>query len=582
MATLAKLLVELGMKADQFDQALNQSESKLKGWGQRLTGIGQNLTLKATTPIIGLGLASVKAASDLSESLSAVSNVFGDQASSIAGYTGSVAGELGLARQEALAFSVTLGSIYTGAGLTGPALAEVSNDTLQLAADMASFYNIPVPEALAKIQAGLAGETEGLKALGINLSEQVVNQAALNNGISDGSRELTEAEKVMARYWAIQDGAALAQNDFAETSKGLANQQRILSAKFKDSLAVLGQKLLPIMLRVVEVVIKAVDWFTALPDSVVTIILVVGALVAVLGPLLIFIGMLMTAISAIIAIAPLLGTAFTVMLGPIGLIILAIAALVLIFTTDFMGIRTMVFGWVEAIIGYISRLVDWFGGDGFGKIIGMLEDFGKQLISFAEEAILFYLTLPITLADIILGLISDLGGWVDDLITTFSSIPEDIKKFFEGMFDIFFNVGWSIVAGILSGIASLWNTFVGKINEMIDQVGRVWDYINPGSPSKTFAMLGRSMMAGLATGIDGGMGQVAGSVAGVNGALAMTGSTRGAGGGLAVGGGGGGTTINLHEKAIYIQGAGDPEAVADAVVDRLMAANDRVEAGETP
>jgi hypothetical protein len=60
--------------------------------------------------------------------------------------------------------------------------------------------------------------------------------------------------KVQAAYNLIMKDSSLAQGDFERTSGGLANQQKILSAGFKDLQAKVGTALLPVMQKVVTVI----------------------------------------------------------------------------------------------------------------------------------------------------------------------------------------------------------------------------------------------------------------------------------------------------------------------------------------
>jgi len=63
---------------------------------------------------------------------------------------------------------------------------------------------------------------------------------------------MTAAEKSTLSYQIIMKDTALAQGDFARTSDGLANKQRIMSARFQDVQAKIGQGLLPVVLSLVE------------------------------------------------------------------------------------------------------------------------------------------------------------------------------------------------------------------------------------------------------------------------------------------------------------------------------------------
>jgi phage-related protein len=107
--------------------------------------------------------------------------------------------------------------------------------------------NLDVAQAAEIFQSGLAGETEPLKRFGIDLSAAAVQAYAMANGIGEGRKELTEAEKVQARYGLLMEQTAQTQGDFANTSEGLANGMRILRSSFADVQANIGTAFLPFM-----------------------------------------------------------------------------------------------------------------------------------------------------------------------------------------------------------------------------------------------------------------------------------------------------------------------------------------------
>lgn len=59
-------------------------------------------------------------------------------------------------------------------------------------------------------------------------------------------------QKIRAAEIAIYEQSSAAQGDFARTSEGLANQQRILRAEFANVVAQVGEKLLPIALKLAQ------------------------------------------------------------------------------------------------------------------------------------------------------------------------------------------------------------------------------------------------------------------------------------------------------------------------------------------
>jgi len=116
--------------------------------------------------------------------------------------------------------------------------------------------NLEVSEAAGLFQSGLAGETEPLRRFGIDLSAASVQAFAYKNGIAEAGEELTEQEKVQARYASLMEQTSKTQGDFANTSDSLANRQRVLNARWDDARAKLGRGLLPVVEDLVGVILE--------------------------------------------------------------------------------------------------------------------------------------------------------------------------------------------------------------------------------------------------------------------------------------------------------------------------------------
>jgi len=96
--------------------------------------------------------------------------------------------------------------------------AKMSTDLIERAGDVASFYDITVDEAMTKFQAGLAGQTRPLRALGVNMSVANLQAYALSQGITQSWQSMDQATQMALRYQYILNATQYAQGDFARTS----------------------------------------------------------------------------------------------------------------------------------------------------------------------------------------------------------------------------------------------------------------------------------------------------------------------------------------------------------------------------
>lgn len=194
----------------------------------------------------------VNAASDLEESMSKNNVIFGEAAGSVSRFADEAARALGQSKTQALAAASTFGTMGKAAGLAGDELAKFSTEFVTLASDLASFNNTTPEDAIQAIGAALRGEAEPMRRYGVLLNDATLKQAAMELGIYKGNGALTAQQKILAAQKIIYEQTGDAQGDFARTSDGLANQQRILAAQVENLQAKFGELLLPVFKRVVQ------------------------------------------------------------------------------------------------------------------------------------------------------------------------------------------------------------------------------------------------------------------------------------------------------------------------------------------
>lgn len=240
--------------AYELDRAQSQVDGSNKKMRLSLTDIksGFEMAIAAARPFIDLAMKMISSASDLNETLNKSQVVFGDYAKSIEDMGNKAASSLGMSKNAAIAAAATYGNLFTSMGMSKDVSAQMSKDLVQLAADLGSFNNIPVADALEKIRAGLVGESEPLKSLGINLNEATLKAEALSLGLYSGKGNLEAAAKAQAAYSIMLKQSSSAQGDFARTAGGAANQQKILEATTADLMAEIGSGLLPVWLELLK------------------------------------------------------------------------------------------------------------------------------------------------------------------------------------------------------------------------------------------------------------------------------------------------------------------------------------------
>jgi len=206
----------------------------------------------AVTAVAAFGYSAIQKASDFNEAISKNTVVFGAISKEVENFAQTAGRALGISETAALAAAGTFAIFGKSAGLAGKDLSDFSIELVTLAADLASFSNTSVDDAINALGSALRGEAEPLRKYGVLLDDATLKAAATELGIYSGSKALTAQQKVLAAQKVIFEQTADAQGDFSRTSTGLAAQQKILGATLENIQTNLGQAFLPIFLQAVQ------------------------------------------------------------------------------------------------------------------------------------------------------------------------------------------------------------------------------------------------------------------------------------------------------------------------------------------
>lgn len=184
-------------------------------------------------------------ASDLDEVQNVIDVTFGNSADAVNQYAKDAIQQYGLSELAAKKYAGSLGAMLKSSGVAGDELTEMATSLVGLTGDMASFYNLDPEEAFSKLSSAIAGETEPLRSLGINMNVANLEAYALSKGIDKAWSAMTQAEQTTLRYQYIMENAADAQGDFARTSDSFANQSKTLSQQLQSVGGEIGSAFIP-------------------------------------------------------------------------------------------------------------------------------------------------------------------------------------------------------------------------------------------------------------------------------------------------------------------------------------------------
>lgn len=281
-----KFTQSVGQTGEAYEQAGKKASGfsgTLRRVGEVAAGVLAAQALQAGAQrAYGLIQQSVKAASDLGESINAVNKVFDSASEKVQQWGRDNANSIGLSTRAFNQMATPLGSMLKNQGLN---LDDVTQHTIKLterAADMASVFNTDVSDALIAIQAGLRGEQDPLERYGVSLSAVAVEARALADSHKTSASQLTNQEKALARLNLIYDQTADTAGDFRDTADGLANSQRIATATIEDAKAKIGTAFIPVMTAAAQASGKLANVIAGMPPGLLTTTAVVGGLGAAL------------------------------------------------------------------------------------------------------------------------------------------------------------------------------------------------------------------------------------------------------------------------------------------------------------
>lgn len=232
---------------DKFSRQIKLAENQASKMKNTFSGaFGKIAALAGGISLGAFAKDSLMLASDLAEVENVVDTTFGKMNTNIYKFADTAASQFGISKLQAEQFSGTLGAMMKSSGISGAELTKMSTSLTGLAGDMASFYNLDPAEAFEKIKSAIGGETEPMKALGVNMSVTNMEAYALSKGINKSWESMTQAEQTTLRYNYLLENTKDAQGDYAKTSDSFANSLRTLKLNFQTLGANIMSNFIPV------------------------------------------------------------------------------------------------------------------------------------------------------------------------------------------------------------------------------------------------------------------------------------------------------------------------------------------------
>lgn len=326
-----------------------ETESKLKHFKSELQKVG-NVKLRALSEQVKNVGANLEDAGRKMAGLSAVGAAVAASIGAVAYKSGQWADDLNTLSKRYSLSTEELQKYGAAADLVDVSVETIAKSHLKLEKSMASAskgtgsqaeafekLGVSVTDADGNLRDGDTVWQETIAALGTMSNEterdalamQIMGKSAadLNPLIEDGGETYKQVADTFAKYnLEVVDQETLDKanefNDQIDTIKAVG------VVAFQTIGTQLAGYLAPALEKVVDWVGKFAEWLSNLDPKVLTVIGVIGALVAGIAPLLLILGKIAFAVSSIMSLASTLGVTIGALASPIGIAIAVIGALI--------------------------------------------------------------------------------------------------------------------------------------------------------------------------------------------------------------------------------------------------------------
>lgn len=325
---------------------------------------------------------------------------------------------------------------------------------------------------MADVEQATEGMTGAQRDAALGAVYGIESQKGVNIMLGAGSEAYKKLEETMY-------GSAGAAAKAAETMEdNIGGAMRALGSATEGLAISFGEVLAPMISSIADKLAAAALYYSGLSEETKKTILVVGAIVAAIGPLLLVVSALIGAVTTVMGILPILGTAFMFLTGPIGLTIAAVTALA----------AAIFFNWDEIK----AKTVEIWEG-----IKTYFTETWTKITNACREAWERFK------ADIFGAWDGIKTGTSEAWIKIKNSIFEAVLKIGEVVTEIV-KIGENIVRGLFDGIINMRSWLIDKIKNFVQDsiVSPVKKFLRMSSPSLLMREIGENTGKGLGLGIE--------------------------------------------------------------------------------
>lgn len=256
--TVEELDIVISAQNREFNRAIDDVIGRLDGLeeqsrrtGDSIQGIFGNIAGKLAALGIGKIISdSIMGGGELEQQLGGVEVVFKSHADSMKEAAVSAAENMGLSESAYLASANKMGALFKGSGFDIAYAADMSQQAMQRAADVASIMGVDVSSAMEAVTGAAKGNFTMMDNLGVAINDTTLQAYAQEKGL--GKLETTQ-QKVGAAMQMFLEKTEYAAGNYSRENDTFSGSLTTLKAEFENLTADLGTTLLPTATTLVSV-----------------------------------------------------------------------------------------------------------------------------------------------------------------------------------------------------------------------------------------------------------------------------------------------------------------------------------------
>jgi len=453
MGILGSLVIRIGADLKDFSTEMQNVERQLKSVGRQMESIGSKMSVGITAPILALGTASVMAAADMESLMLGLEATTGSAEAAKAEFEKlrEVAKLPGIGLEEAVRGSINLQAIGVSADDARKAMMSFGNAIATIGGGKENF-DLAIR--------GFSQLTNASKPLQQDLY-QIANQLPQVNKLmidAFGTNRAEDLAKLGLSGRQLADFLVTELGKLPTVTGGIKVGFENLSDSIKISMAKIGSTIAQnldlqgIFDKLSGFLTRLAEGFANLSPGLQKFILVVIGVVAALGPLLVILGAVASAVAAISI--------------PIALVVAAVATA------------------VGLIIVYWDDLVSYFEGPGtgvWGDVKDVIIAAYEVVASFIGMFVDYFSNLWANFGDEIMTVAQGVWGFIVEVFSAAMQILKNILNIFKGIFTGDWGLIWNSVQNILKiAVNGVINIITGLLSWIVDAFADFLEFLGVG------------------------------------------------------------------------------------------------------